>query len=323
MKQILFSLLLLAVQTSAADEINQTQLFSAEQQANKLSYNLLIKDIEALKKQLKDLVYPQEKIIVKSRVLTLLSQQQPSDEQKAWVVAQVNSSENLKLLNSDHPKHVIEVVNIARQAKNTLFQWQINKKQDNYYQQWLNQNWHWELFISSATELEYKAFSQAIVTTDELTIDWLQQQLIGEGLTQANNRLLALLTSRKSNLILLNQLWKNPSDQYSYQVLQQIKEILSSEQAIEQLVLASENDKLISQSLFLLATNFQYDEQAQKFLLTKLQQPSSAWYAAAALSQTTNAELQQALKLLSSQSNKAAIKFAAKHLTSKLPAEEQ
>jgi hypothetical protein len=126
---------------------------------------------------------------------------------------------------------------------------------------------------------------------------------------------LTILIKGKSNLALLKQLWKNPTDQFSYQVLQHLNNLLPSEQAIEQLMLASENDQLVSQSLLLLTKNFQHHQKAQNFLIEKLKQPKSAWYAAAALSQASNSRLQKKVAALAKTSSKGAITYAAKHLT--------
>jgi len=312
MKYILFSLLI--VFTSSASQVSQTQLLNVEQQVNKLDFNLFINNMSSLALQLNKASSSEEVVLIKSRLLTLLSQQQPNDEQESWVLEQSNSNENLQLVNPDHPEQLLEIINIARQAKNTLFQWQVIQQTKNIFEQWQVQNWHWQLFIEASTELDYQALTKAIVKIDELTIDWLQQQLEEQALKTASNRLLAILIKGKSNPILLKQLWKNPADQYSYQLLQHLKTILPTEKAIEQLILASENDKLISQSLLLLTTNYQHNERAQHFLIKKLQQPRTAWYAAAVLSQASNSELQKKVVALAQKSSKGAITFAAKHL---------
>ncbi len=311
MKYILFSLLI--VFTSYASQISQTQLLNVEQQVHKVDFDLLISNISALEFQLKKSSSTEEKVLIKSQLLTLLSQQQPTNEQESWVLEQQNSKESLQLANPDHPEQLLEIINIARQAKNTQFQWKVTQKEQDILNQWLTQNWRWQPFLDNPTELDYKALAEAITKTDELTIDWLQQQLTKQALENTSNRLLAILTMGKSNPLLLKQLWQNPADQYSYQVLQHLKTILPMEKAIEQMELASKNDKLISQSLLLLTKNYQHHERAQQFLIKKLQQPNSAWHAATALSQASNSQLQKEVAVLAQKSSNSAITFAAKH----------
>lgn len=314
MKFILQTFLLLTAFASTAKVVNQTQLLTAEQQVNKQELNLPIKDMNVLIQQLDSLPSVEESILAKSRLLILLSQAEPTNDQKEWVIEQEHSKENLQVSNPDHPEQLIEIINIARQAENTQFQWLVTQKVKNITTQWLAQNWQWQPFLEAPTKLDYNALAKAISKTDELTLEWLQQQLIEHTLSNASNRLLAILVKNKNNAVLFSQLWKNPSDQYSFQILQQLNTLLPTDQAIEQLILASENDKLLSQSLLLLAKDFQHRDKAQQFLLEKLQKSRSAWYAAAALSQTNNSLLQKEVIALAQHSNKAAIKYAVQHI---------
>ncbi len=315
MKQILFLLLPFTAFLSVAEEIKQGQLLHAEQLVNQLNYKVLLQDIAKFENQLAKLNSFPAEVIAKSRLLKLLSVEKATEDQRAWVASQAKSTEQLSLVNPDHPGQYFEIISIARSAKNTQFQWLVNQTEENYSNQWLAHNWQWSQFVINATELEYKALSQAIKTADEPTIHWLQQQLIEQTLSQVSNRLLALLLSRKSNLTLLKQLWKNASDQYSYQVLQRLKNALPAEQAVAHIILAAENNNLMSQSLMQLAKYFQHDEIAQQFLLKKLQQPNSAWLAATALSQTSNAQLHHDLLKLVKHSNDGPIRFATKHIS--------
>jgi len=308
MKYIFFSLSLLSVFSSFASQITQAQLINAEQQVNKLELNLLTK-MNELKVQFAELPSVEAKILAKSQLLILLSQQLPTEEQRTWVLEQYNSNDSLQLANPDHPEQLIEVLNIARQARVTEFEWQVIQEAKTLYSHWSAQNWRWPLFIKSPTELEYRGLAKAILLADELTINCLQQGLVKQELSSASNRLLAILIKEKANSLLLKQLWLNPSDQYSYQVLQHITPLLSTKEAIEHLALASENDKLASQSILLLAKNFQHHDTAQKFLLQKLQHPKTAWFVAAALSQTNDRQLQKDVSALAQKSNSEAIKY--------------
>ena len=315
MRHILFSLSLLSVFASFAGQINNTQLFNAEQKVNGLELNPLVIGMSDLKIQIANLSSIEEQLLAKSQLLTLLSLQLPTEEQRAWVLEQYHSIDNLTIANPDHPKQLIEIINIARQARNTELEWKIINEGIIIQNNLSVQNWHWPLFVKAPTEIEYRALAKKILVVDELTISWLQQQLIEQALTKASNRLLAILIKRRSNPLLLHQLWQNPSDEYSYQVLQHIPSLLSLEKAIEQLTLACENDKLESQALLLLVKHFQHHDKAQSFLLKKLQQPKSAWYAAAALSQASNSKLQDKMAALAQSSNNKAIKFAVENLS--------
>ncbi len=322
MKLILFSLLLLVTIGCSANTLTQAQLSKAELQVSKLELKKLIMDIDKLTHQLGLLTSSEGSITAKSQALILLSQLQPTSEQQYWVLEQSNSKEVLKVTNVDHPEQLLEIVNIARQARNTQFQWQVNQKVENFEAQWLINNWQWGEFTQNPTELDYRALAKGVKNADKQTIGWLQEQLIEQAIKETSNRLLAILISGRNNPLLLTLLWHNSSDQYSYKVLQQLNTLLPPEQAIKQLTQASDNDKLLSQSLLLLSKHYQHNEMAQDFLIKKLQQSKSAWHAATALSQTSNSQLQQKVQALALKSNKDAVKFAVKQISKNKEAKE-
>ena len=197
MKYIFFSISLLSVFSSFAGQVSQAQLINAEQQVNKLELNLLKIKMNELKVQLADLPSVEAQMLAKSQLLILLSQQLPTEEQQTWVLEQYNSNDSLQLANPDHPEQLIEVLNIARQARVTEFDWQVIQEAKTLYSHWSAQNWSWPLFIKSPTEREYRGLAKAISMADELTINWLQQRLVEQELSSASNRLLAILLKGK------------------------------------------------------------------------------------------------------------------------------
>ena len=316
MKFILLLLISLITFATAANQTSQALLLKIELQQSKLELTGLVTNMNKVEQQLAKLTTVEEKTMAQSTLLKLLSQLAPNDEQRAWVTKLTNSAATLHIANQDHPEQLLEIINIARQAKNTQFSWQVNQKANIISSKWLRQDWHWQPLLSAPSEVEYQAIDKATAKVDGLTINWLQQQLISQGLASASNRLLVLLIKHKSNTKLLTQLWRNPSDEYSYQLLQQLNTLFPAEQVITQLMQASNNKELLSQSLMLLAKNFQHHDKAQQFLIKKLQQADSAWHAATALSQTSNHYLQKTLTTLAISSDSKAVKFAAQHISS-------
>jgi|GEM_PF-2053309 len=315
MKTLLLPLLMLASFMLSATEVSHIQLSKAQAATSKLDINALTANTNQIAQALTDLNSPAASIMAKSLLLKGLRHTEPTAEQSAWVKEQLGSSDKLEIANPDHPRQKLELINIARQAKNTLFQWQVNKKSAQILASWTIQNWHWPEFLADPTEVDYRAVAQAIGSTDRQTVSWLQDLLTEQALKQASNRLLTLLIAEQVDNHLLNRLWTNPTDQYSYQMLQRIHTLLPAEQAIGQLKAASQQANLLSQSLLLLTKNFQRVPSAQNFLIEKLQQPQSSWHAAAALSQVSDKNLIRKIRHLADSSNSGAIQFAAQQLT--------
>ena len=110
---------------------------------------------------------------------------------------------------------------------------------------------------------------------------------------------------------LIERLWQLPNDQYSYQVLQLLPERLDSEQAIKQIIKASENSALTSQALVLLAKHYSEHEAAQNYLLAQLIDEQNKWHAASAMTYVNNDQFQQRIFKLRQDSPSPAINFAS------------
>jgi len=122
------------------------------------------------------------------------------------------------------------------------------------------------------------------------------------------------LASHTGTQAFFQRLWSAPGDEYSYRLLQQTASLLSAEDAIINLQLASLNPKLTSQSYLLLAKHFADNSQVQDYLFNALQDKTNQWYAASALGNMQTKGLFDRVQRLAEQDSQPAINFVLQQL---------
>ncbi|MEW6981082.1 hypothetical protein AAD001_00365 [Colwelliaceae bacterium 6471] len=311
MKQFFLIPAVLTIMSTHSIEISQQQLEVLQKNTAAIAQQTNLTDIEPLSTVLKNLKSIEENTLLKFNTLKQFSTLKPTSAQRNWVTEQLNSTQTLQMRNPDHPNQLIDVIDISQQAASTLKQWTIADKATTFFDQWMAQNWSWQQFNQHPDNTDFLALENALAQADKLSIDWLFTKLIDEQqLPRSSNRLLFLLFKKLPSSILAEQLWRNETDQFSYQTLQTINTIFDTERAIEQLSYAMNNKHLLSQALLLLAKHYPTDEVAHGLLLNKLQQPNSSWLAAAAISGIKQEAFIDKVKNLAQYSNAPAIQYA-------------
>jgi len=122
-----------------------------------------------------------------------------------------------------------------------------------------------------------------------------------------NKDLLALI-NRYPNALLSEQLLTNTVDEFSYQHIQLLPSIYQDEDVIHLLKTANSQEKLTSQALMTMAKEYGEEQEAQAFLIHQLKQPNVAWFAAAAIAQSTSKQLHQ--KVMQMKKSTAAVAYA-------------
>lgn len=310
--KIIACAVLLTTNTVASIEIDDQTLAQAQKNSQTIDIAHALKSPKNIQQILNQQHSLADKVLTSAALLKALKIKEPTAEQKSWVEKLTQSDDVLHIENPDHPNQLIEVVNIARQAKNTKMQWQINNQAVAMKEQWLNQDWQWQSFIERASQLDYLTLGKALKNIDINTINWLQTELKQQDIDNISPQLIALLIDRKMDTSLIEHLWQLPNDQYSYQVLQLLPERLASEQAIAQIIKASENSALTSQALVLLAKHYSDQEITQNYLLEQLIDEQNKWHAASAITYVQNDQFQQRIFKLRQESPSPAINFASK-----------
>lgn len=209
----------------------------------------------------------------------------PTVHQQQWVSMQLSSTESLMMINPEHPGRLINLVDIAQQAKATQIHWQINQQEIQFTRDWENKTWHWPQLLSSEDFVTKKAIKQWLNNLSPRQATQVAESFwtVALELPSNNNQILAILAKRAQSGELYQRLWQRPADEFSYQALAGLSVVLDEHQAMQQSILASQNKSLLSQAFFILAAEYTHLAEAQYTLLRALDQPSKKWYVAAVL----------------------------------------
>lgn len=212
----------------------------------------------------------------------------------SWVNQQKLSQAKLSIPNADHPQHGIQVVNVKNLAEATYRWWEIKKLKSVFeaetvyspnLQTWLQSNDQKQI---AALELWIKSLSvnQAQVVAANLVL-----QADGE----VSRSVLTGVAKQSREMRLFQKVWEMPGDEYSHQLLQSVPDVFSSEEAIYQLKLASENQDLHSQAILSLTKHYIRHQSVQDFLLESLSSQQHFWTVVMALKQYAPKDLWEQL----------------------------
>ncbi|TPH15571.1 hypothetical protein [Litorilituus lipolyticus] len=256
----------------------------AQKDSERIEVSTVLKDVSALTITLQAIDDYETRLLATERAFRLLTKQSPTLAHKSWLNAHLSSSDVLFIPNPDHPEQQLEVVNIAKQAKAVLTIWHYQEKAQLMEEDLAHYRWQWSDFIAEKGKAKYSALSLALKNADEKTLQWLQGELINTpSLSQADNQLLVLLASFNGSTHLVEQVWRNEADQYSFQLLQGIEQLFSEEETIKQLTIATHNQRLASQAILKLAKEYIDHEVVQNKLVYLLGDDNSGWHAAMAV----------------------------------------
>jgi hypothetical protein len=252
-------------------------------------------------------VYPQlQQAWLRKRLIEQLRQvDSPTPVQRQWVQQQSTSEHILySYLPDIGHQQAVAVVNIPAQAKGLIARWQSIETA----QQWLlaikQSSFDWPSMIDQLSELKRAT----------LALDYLlaglpdnQQSALIESLlalknsdTTPSNLLLSKLAMNSQAQHLQQQLylwlWSKPADEHSIATLQSVVNNAISSDNIKQLKLASNNAKLTSLSLNLIARHYADEAAVIDYLFTLLSQNKKSAYAAAALAKSASPQIKQRLK---------------------------
>lgn len=251
-------------------------------------------------------VYPQvQQTWLRKRLIEQLRQvDSPSPAQRQWVQQQISSDYVLyrQLPDTGH-QQALSIVNVPAQAKGLIARWQSIETA----QQWLaaisQSRFDWPTMIDQMAGLNRAA----------LALDYLLAGLPDNQQSPLIEALLALKDSNTtpSNLLLsklamsseaqhqqqhlYQWLWTQPADEHSIATLLFVVNNDSSSANIKQLKLATNNAKLTSLSLNLLARHFADEAAVIDFLFSVLGQQKKSAYAAAALAKVASSAVKQRL----------------------------
>jgi hypothetical protein len=256
----------------------------------------------------------EKEILARVKLIRELANSLPSNDQRGWVIEQQNHHGKIVQANPDHPNQQMTVASVAMSAKATLLHWDIIRLSKIYINQVHTNNWQWTTYIDS----NYVIKSQALVVMLEAISNekayFLQQELLSSkaelsslAKLMGNKDLLALINELPS-VVLSEQLLTNPVDEFSYQHVHLLPKTYQDGDAIHLLKFANSQEKLTSQALITMAKEYSEQQEAQDFLIHQLNQPKVAWFAAAAIAQSTSEQLHQ--KVLRMKKINAAVDYA-------------
>ncbi len=244
---------------------------------------------------LSELVPLERILLTKQWLVDLSTLQDPTLQQKKWVTALTASSERITIPNPDHPSLQLEIVNIAGQAKATLNIWQINSTKNDILQGWINGSMDWELMLDNLTKNEHAALIRLL---EELTIEQVEvfsKEVIEPRLFEASlsNQIVSLVASKTKSISLMEHLFKQKADEFSYQTLRMLPHQFETDSAIQLMGTALKNKALSSQTMLMLASKYSEQPAAQSILLELLKDPRTQWLAAAAVSKIRDLNFRQ------------------------------
>lgn len=243
-------------------------------------------------------------IFVRSEVIRALAEPATlSQRNEQWLTEQLSNPQSIVTMNADHPNKQLTVLKIANLANATLHHRAVVKLAKHYQRQISLQDWYWPEFLASDDKFNMRALSRALSDVTQTELNWLVENLVEQAsLSSVSNELLyRLLSQANSNgdetqqasyyQQLMTTMLANKADEFSYQMVNYLAEQSNHQLAIDYLAIAANNQALASLALNKLAKNFAAEERSQQLLIAKLKQQDSAFIAAAAISQSDNAEL--------------------------------
>jgi len=241
----------------------------------------------------------EEEVLERTKLIKGLANFLPSTNQRSWVVEQKNHQGQVVRINPDHPNQQMIVASVAMSAKATLLHWDITRLSQIYTGQVNDNSWEWAAYIDSKDVNKSQALAFMLHVLSDEKANFLQQELVSNKSAASSlvnfmsNKDLFTLIKRLSSKILSEQLLTNSVDEFSYQHIHLLPNIYQDDDAIYLLKSANTQEKLTSQALMTMAKEYSEHEEAQDFLLHQLKQPNVAWFAAAAIAQSTSDQLHQ------------------------------
>jgi len=256
----------------------------------------------------------EKEVLARAKLIKELANSLPSNSQRDWVIKQESHQGKIVRANPDHPNQQMTVVSVAMSAKATLLHWDIANLSQVYTGQIHTNSWQWASYIDSSHVHKSQALAVMLKGISDESTHLLQEELLinkNEYLSlvqrMTNKDLLALI-NRYPNALLSEQLLTNTVDEFSYQHIQLLPSIYQDEDAIHLLKTANSQEKLTSQALMTMAKEYGEEQEAQAFLIHQLKQPNVAWFAAAAIAQSTSKQLHQ--KVMQMKKSTAAVAYA-------------
>lgn len=201
----------------------------------------------------------------------------PSKTQVNWVNSLLKSDQIITIANPDHPNQQLTVVNISQQAKATLKQWEILAQAQEINGLWFQGNLNWQ----TLQDRDHRAVHNWLNSISLEQLMQVAQSIEKDEKLSTDNAIVSILAMRSKSPDLLSQLWRLTADQYSYQALQKIPDLLDEERAVAQLGIASENPALFSQALMLMVQRFPQHHLTQAAVADGLADPDHMWVATA------------------------------------------
>jgi hypothetical protein len=256
----------------------------------------------------------EKEVLARAKLIKELANSLPSSSQFAWVIEQQSHQGKVVRANPDHPNQQMTVANVAMSAKATLLHWEITRLSQIYIDQVHTNSWQWAAYIDSNHTNKSQGLAVMLGVISDEKAGFLQQELVENKsepsplIKLLSNKDLLALVSKLPTVILSEQLLTNPVDEFSYQHIHLLPQTYQYADAIHLLKLANVQEKLTSQALMTIAREYSDRHEAQAFLIHQLNQPKVAWFAAAAIAQSTSDQLRQ--KILKIDKSTAAIDYA-------------
>ncbi|MFC3094391.1 hypothetical protein DRW07_14115 [Alteromonas sediminis] len=206
-----------------------------------------------------------------------------SVNEQTWVSSLLSTEAILSVPNPDHPNQQLVVVDIAKQASAVKILWEMKSMAEDIERQWQYGSLDWKNVVLHQDKS--RAMRWWLTTISTARAEQVAEHAIQQGIeyVSVNNAMLSALIQQSRSPVLMQYLWANTPDAFTYQVLQQVPNQLNEADAIEQLIVASRNQPLASQAIMLLAKHYSHNQKAQMFLQSALNDPQLQWLTAAAV----------------------------------------
>lgn len=211
-----------------------------------------------------------------------------------WVKQQKLSQESIKIPNQDHPQHQIVAVNIQGIANSTYRWWEI-KQHISIFESETVYSPNLQRWLTTQDKVQEQALELWIKSLNQKQISVAVKAMLANNTTDISKPILVAFARQSQNPELFNLIWHMPVDELSYQLVQSIPQYLPANEAISQLMVVSQHQKLQSQAMLVLANHYLNANSVQNFLTQSLAQKEQFWSAMMALKQNASAEFWEAL----------------------------
>jgi hypothetical protein len=256
----------------------------------------------------------EQAVLARAKLIKELANLIPNDKQRDWVIEQQKHQGSIIRINPDHPNQKMTVASVGMSAKATLLHWNIARLAEVYTAQVQDNSWQWAAYLKDQHINKSSALTVMLKGISDEKVYLLQQELLSNYSAPSslasliNNKDLLALIKRFPSEILSEQLLTNSVNEFSYQHIQLIPKLYQDENAIHLLKQANIQEKLTSQALMTMAKKYSEQQEVQAFLLHQLTQPKVAWFAAAAITQSTSEQLHR--KVMQMKKTNAAVDYA-------------